>query len=255
MKNLKRLKKIYYEIEEIIERQIINKKKWYLVKWKGFDSSENTWEPEQSFAKCKYLMRNYDRELKRNSSRRKKNVVRIVLPEIPTIEERNSLISLIEDVTVLVEPNIEKNMEKPLEDIIEENLEEIIEQSREKSISRSRSSTISRNEIFEIDLNELEVLKPKQDNNIEISENLNNFENLNKSENLDEEDEEFIDINGIPQSKESPKRIVSHEVQEDQVIYKLEMKSYNICLSTSRQLRGSYPDLIVNYLEDKLLKK
>jgi hypothetical protein len=34
-----------YKVEEILDRQRISGKPHYLVKWKGYDTSENTWEP------------------------------------------------------------------------------------------------------------------------------------------------------------------------------------------------------------------
>lgn len=35
-----------YEVENIVNVRIRKGKKEYEVKWKGYDSAENTWEPE-----------------------------------------------------------------------------------------------------------------------------------------------------------------------------------------------------------------
>ena len=37
-----------YEVEEILDSRVRRKKKEYLVSWKGYTSSENTWEPESN---------------------------------------------------------------------------------------------------------------------------------------------------------------------------------------------------------------
>ena len=34
-----------YEVEEILDYMKINSQPSYLIKWKGYDESENTWEP------------------------------------------------------------------------------------------------------------------------------------------------------------------------------------------------------------------
>ena len=36
-----------YEIEAILDCKHISKKKHFLIKWKGYDHTENTWEPEE----------------------------------------------------------------------------------------------------------------------------------------------------------------------------------------------------------------
>lgn len=35
----------YFEVEQIIERRKKGRGWQYLVKWKGYDDSQNTWEP------------------------------------------------------------------------------------------------------------------------------------------------------------------------------------------------------------------
>jgi chromobox protein 1/chromobox protein 5 len=37
--------KLEYEVEEILDERMHQNKKQYLVKWKGYDRAEATWEP------------------------------------------------------------------------------------------------------------------------------------------------------------------------------------------------------------------
>ena len=41
-----------YEVEDILEKQMISEKAHYLVKWRGYDTSENTWEPWENLKNC-----------------------------------------------------------------------------------------------------------------------------------------------------------------------------------------------------------
>lgn len=52
-----------YEVEEIVDEKTERGKKLYLVKWKGYASSENTWEPETSLS-CPDLVVKYIKEKK-----------------------------------------------------------------------------------------------------------------------------------------------------------------------------------------------
>lgn len=40
-----------YEFDKILDSQIIDKKRKYLVKWSGYDDSANTWEPAKNLPK------------------------------------------------------------------------------------------------------------------------------------------------------------------------------------------------------------
>jgi transposase InsO family protein len=53
-----------YEVEEILDRQRISGKPHYLVKWKGYDTSENTWEPIENLRDCHQLVQQYDHQAK-----------------------------------------------------------------------------------------------------------------------------------------------------------------------------------------------
>ena len=48
-----------YEVEAILTHCRYRGKYQYLVKWKGYDSSENTWEPEQNLTNMVELLDDY----------------------------------------------------------------------------------------------------------------------------------------------------------------------------------------------------
>ena len=41
-----------YEVEKIVGKRQGKKGAEYLVKWKGFDPKDNTWEPKANLASC-----------------------------------------------------------------------------------------------------------------------------------------------------------------------------------------------------------
>jgi hypothetical protein len=53
-----------YEVEPILDCQSINRKSHYLVKWLGYDESENTWEPEENLTH--ELVAQYHHQNKKN---------------------------------------------------------------------------------------------------------------------------------------------------------------------------------------------
>ena len=48
-----------YKVESILKHKNINKQKYYLVKWKNYPDSENTWEPEQNLNECSKIIEKY----------------------------------------------------------------------------------------------------------------------------------------------------------------------------------------------------
>ena len=45
-----------YEVERILDKKIISGTVHYLVKWKGYNISESTWEPKQNLKNCARML-------------------------------------------------------------------------------------------------------------------------------------------------------------------------------------------------------
>jgi Chromo (CHRromatin Organisation MOdifier) domain len=39
-----------YEVEKVLDDQVIDGKTYYLIKWSGYNTSENTWELETNLS-------------------------------------------------------------------------------------------------------------------------------------------------------------------------------------------------------------
>ena len=62
---------IGYEVEGIIDRKRVNGKLMYLIRWKGYDDSENTWEPLSNLEQCMDVVLEFDRAFERKQRRLK----------------------------------------------------------------------------------------------------------------------------------------------------------------------------------------
>jgi hypothetical protein len=60
-----------YKVKEILSHKRVSGKPYYLVKWKGYDTSENTWEPIENLTGCHQLIQQYCSKGNRNSPRRR----------------------------------------------------------------------------------------------------------------------------------------------------------------------------------------
>lgn len=57
-------------VEKILEKKLgKNNKVLYLLKWKGYDDTENTWEPVENLEDCRDLIRDFEDKFKRKASK------------------------------------------------------------------------------------------------------------------------------------------------------------------------------------------
>jgi hypothetical protein len=59
-----------YEVENILDRKFIGKKRLYLVKWKGFSENESTWEPRCNLLNLGRLLDKYDKRFDHNDMKK-----------------------------------------------------------------------------------------------------------------------------------------------------------------------------------------
>merc|ERR1711915_152451 len=57
-----------YSVEKIVASRVHRNKKQYLIKWEGFDSSENTWEFARDIL-CKELIDEFEKNKRRKTSK------------------------------------------------------------------------------------------------------------------------------------------------------------------------------------------
>jgi hypothetical protein len=60
-----------YEVEQILDDKRVSGKPYYLMKWKGYDTSENTWEPIENLTGCHQLVQQYCLQKGQHSPRKK----------------------------------------------------------------------------------------------------------------------------------------------------------------------------------------
>ena len=51
-----------YEVERVLDMQMVDNQPFYLIKWKGYDTSENTWEPINNLINCQLLLQDFHQQ-------------------------------------------------------------------------------------------------------------------------------------------------------------------------------------------------
>lgn len=59
-----------YSIEKILKKRLRNGHIEYFLKWKGYNDSSNTWEPEENIY-CRKLIKDFEKNLKQKKKKTK----------------------------------------------------------------------------------------------------------------------------------------------------------------------------------------
>ena len=76
---------IFYEVEKIVDKRTnIYGLVEYLVKWKGYPSSDNTWEPKKNLKKLDHLIKEYENGIgEKYVKKMKKGSLNNEVPDVP----------------------------------------------------------------------------------------------------------------------------------------------------------------------------
>lgn len=64
----KQTKNTNYVVDKIIDEKMVGRKKYYLVRWKGYGEDDDTWEPKNNL-NCPYAMDEYEELKKKNKKK------------------------------------------------------------------------------------------------------------------------------------------------------------------------------------------
>ena len=82
---VKNKKTVYYEVEKIVDKRTnVYGLVEYLVKWKNYPPSENTWEPKKNLKKLDYMIKEYENGMgEKYVKKMKKGSLKNEIPDIP----------------------------------------------------------------------------------------------------------------------------------------------------------------------------
>jgi len=228
VKHRKSLKKAYPKYDENNERCFE-----YFVKWKGWDSSTNTWEHQETLANCKKLIDAYwtkrEEEQKKKEQKKKEKKVKKVnkkpkkKPKKQLSKKEEEKKEDIKEIDEIIENENEEQNEREVT-VIEDEIKPQREVPRTQKLKKSKKYRARRTLIWspDDDQNEQEEEDKCDNAQIEINEEMKTEEDSVKNNNEEEQEDEDattrkrsfveeIDLNEPPLKKrklEETKKII-----------------------------------------------
>jgi hypothetical protein len=184
-KNDKFISTKLFKFDSILMKKVVNKEFFYLVKWKGYSTSENTWEPTFNFATSMNEINKFNKKIelekKLLKKRKEKNTFKNEL-ELKT----NHIIELKNKLAIIEKEQILEGL----------NFNEKITNIYQQNIDLSNIINFEKNKFTnEIELKTSHIIELKSKiNSIEIAENL---KELNFTEKLNNAYQKNIDFSNI----------------------------------------------------------
>ena len=73
-----------FSVEKIVSKRVVGGKTQYLLKWKGYDSEDNTWEPEENLD-CQDLLIEFNKKTRQREEGRQQGAMGTPSSCAPTI--------------------------------------------------------------------------------------------------------------------------------------------------------------------------
>ncbi len=227
-----------YEIDKLVDKKDINGVPHYLVKWKGFKDSDNTWESIDNLSSAKEAIVKFENKDKdKGKGKAKSNPPTILKPLESKIMTR-SLVLLEDDEPEIKEIETNKKMNKSTKvSLLNESISLLNKKRDKKPVE---------------EVKEKEKSNPKNNGNTELISVLPGKEKNLSNLRID------IDLNTSLLYQNSPRKILYAKGTVDDIIYVVEWKEQSNGIKpapteiNSKDLAEKHPKLIVKYLEPKI---
>ena len=156
----------FYEVEKIVNKRtnaygLVE----YLVKWKGYPTSENTWEPKKHLKRLDYMIKEYENGIgEKNVKKMKKGSLDNEIPDVPKKVIKLKKINGIRFCKIKWKKRRNNNYPKPSYvkyDIIKDRFPSLLLEYIENHIHYEESPDVKIN----IDENKNEVIKNGKNKN------------------------------------------------------------------------------------------
>lgn len=122
------LKEGEYNVEKILEMRIKNGKKQFFVKWEGYPSSQNTWEPAEHLSNVPSMVKDFEAEYAKKNVKPKPHPKKpdITVSKPKEVQARKHKASPLKEETVVKKTKFNPKGEEEKEDVIKDIVKDAI---------------------------------------------------------------------------------------------------------------------------------